>query len=178
MIFHETTIPGLIRIEPFFHADARGSFVKTFHEEEFKANGLESDFKESFYSESVKGVIRGMHFQLPPDEHVKLVFCTSGEVNDVILDLRKASPMFGKCQSFNLSGQNRQMLYIPKGCAHGFCTISEQATVFYFTSTIHSKLNDTGVRYDSFGYNWEIINPLLSERDLSFSLVSDFISPF
>ena len=178
MKFNETSIPGLLLIEPFFHEDKRGTFVKTFHEDEFKAQGLEYNFRESFYSESVKGTIRGMHFQLPPEDHVKLVFCTSGEVLDVIVDLRKSSPMYGKCESFLLSGNNRSMVYIPKGCAHGFCVKAENATVFYFTSTVHSKDCDAGIRYDSFGFQWPMENKILSDRDLSFPSFQDFRSPF
>jgi dTDP-4-dehydrorhamnose 3,5-epimerase len=165
-------------IKPFFNEDERGSFVKTFHADEFAAQGLDNDFRESFYSESKKGVIRGMHFQLPPEDHSKLVFCTTGEVLDVILDLRKDSPMFGKAKSFSLSAENRDMLYIPKGCAHGFYTVSDIATVFYFTSTVHSKPHDTGIRYDSFGFDWPGLGHVLSARDKSFITLDEFDSPF
>src|SRR5947208_3114090 len=106
MKFTSTDISGLILIEPFFHEDARGSFVKSFHAGEFEEQGLRGDFRESYYSESVKDVIRGMHFQWPPYDHVKLVFCSAGEVLDVIVDLRKDSETFGKYQSFQLSEKN------------------------------------------------------------------------
>ena len=178
MKFNHTSIPGLFLIEPFFHRDNRGTFVKTFHEDEFREQGLETDFRESFYSESVKGVIRGMHFQLPPHDHVKLIFCTAGEVIDVIVDLRKSSPMYGKSESFSLSGENRNMLYVPRGCAHGFLVVSDNATVFYNTTTVHSKEHDSGILYNSFGFEWPLKNNILSDRDLSFQSLSDFISPF
>jgi dTDP-4-dehydrorhamnose 3,5-epimerase len=178
MEFQLTSLDGLFLIKPFFHTDARGSFIKTFHAEEFANHGLENEFRESFYSTSIKGAIRGMHFQLPPHDHAKLVFATSGEVLDVVVDLRKSSKTYGQYASFNLSGENRNMLYIPRGMAHGFCALTDGATVFYFTSTVHSATHETGIRYDSLGYNWPVANPVVSERDKSFPALSDFNSPF
>ena len=178
MKFNTTDIEGLLLVEPNHFVDARGSFVKTFHEDIFKAQGLETDLKESFYSESLKGVIRGMHFQLPPHDHAKLVFCTAGEVLDVALDLRKNSKTYGQCQSFSLSEGNKHMLYIPRGMAHGFCSISDKATLFYFTTSMHAAAHDTGVRYDSFGFNWPVDAPVLSDRDKSFPALGEFDSPF
>ena len=178
MIFEKTGISGLFLIRPFSHEDSRGSFVKPFRKKAFEEKGLETDFKELYYSESVRGVIRGMHFQLPPEDHSKLVFCSSGEVLDVVLDLRKHSETYGKYQSFQLSSANRQELYIPKGMAHGFCSISEKATLVYLTSTEHSPEHDTGVRYDSFGFMWPVTDPILSPRDESFQSVENFVSPF
>ncbi len=178
MKFFPGSIPGVFLIEPFCHSDERGSFVKTFHENEFMEHGLEVAFKESFYSISKKGVIRGMHFQLPPHEHSKLVFCTVGEVLDVVLDLRKDSPSYGHFESFQLNENNRSMVYIPKGCAHGFLAMSDLATVYYNTSTVHHPASDTGIRYDSFGFSWPEGDKVLSDRDLSFKSFNDFISPF
>lgn len=163
-----TGIAGLVLLTPFSHADERGSFVKPFHAEEFEKNGLRTDFRESFYSTSKKGVIRGMHFQKPPHEHLKLVFVTAGQVTDVVLDLRKNSPTYGQALSFELSAENKLQLYIPVGCAHGFCVRSEEATVIYFTTKEHHAASDSGILYNSFGFNWGVENPVLSERDLSF----------
>ncbi len=178
MTFEETSLSGLYLITPFSHEDSRGSFVKPFRKKAFEEKGLDTDFRELYYSESVKGVIRGMHFQLPPEDHNKIVFCTSGEVLDVVLDLRKDSGTYGKYQTFHLSATNRYELYIPKGVAHGFCSISDKATLVYLTSTEHSPANDTGVRYDSFGFQWPVADPILSPRDRDFPSVENFVSPF
>jgi dTDP-4-dehydrorhamnose 3,5-epimerase len=169
---------GLYLIKPFHYEDERGSFVKTFHKASFAERGLETEFEESFYSESTKGVIRGMHFQLPPCDHAKLVFATSGEVLDVVLDLRKNEGTYGRYQSFQLSAENKHMLYIPSGMAHGFCALTDRATLFYFTGTMHSKTHDCGVRYDSFGFPWPVENPIASERDRKFLPLGEFDSPF
>jgi dTDP-4-dehydrorhamnose 3,5-epimerase len=178
MEFHPTPLDGLFLIKPFFHADARGSFIKTFHAEEFAKHGLENQFRESYYSTSNKGTIRGMHFQTPPHDHAKLVFVTSGEILDVIVDLRKSSKTFGKYASFNLSAENRDMLYIPRGMAHGFYALTDVATVFYFTGTEHNAAHDAGIRYDSFGFNWPVENPIVSDRDKSFPALKNFKSSF
>ncbi len=178
MEFIPTAIEGVYLIKPFHFEDARGSFVKTFHAGEFVEKGLETDFKESFYSSSVRGVIRGMHFQLPPHDHAKLVFATQGDILDVVVDLRKNSSTYGESASFNLTAENKHQLYIPRGLAHGFCALTDAATLFYFVSSVHHKESDTGIRYDSFGLNWPVENPIVSERDLSFVKLENFNSPF
>ena len=178
MEFNKTNIPGLFLISTFFQKDERGTFVKTFHKNEFEAQGLKADFRESYYSESVRGVIRGMHFQLPPHQHIKLVYATVGEVLDVVVDLRKESPTFRQFQSFVISAENKMMLYIPEGLAHGFCVVSDNATMVYCTGTEYDKESDTGIRYDSFGFNWPITSPILSARDKGFSGLDRFDSPF
>jgi dTDP-4-dehydrorhamnose 3,5-epimerase len=178
MDFIPQHIEGLYLVKPFHYEDARGSFVKTFHQEEFAVHGLETDFKESFYSESVKGVVRGMHFQVPPHEHAKLVFSMAGEVLDIVLDLRKKSATYGQFAAFYLSEKNKDMLYIPPGMAHGFCSLTDKATLFYFTTSVHHKESDLGIRYDSFGFDWPVDNPIVSERDSAFPPLKEFVSPF
>jgi dTDP-4-dehydrorhamnose 3,5-epimerase len=178
MEFIKQHIQGLYLIKPFQAEDERGSFVKTFHAGEFEKHKLECDFKESFYSESKKGVVRGMHFQTPPHDHAKLVFATHGSVLDVVLDLRKKSPTYKQFRTFQLDTVHKSMLYLPRGLAHGFCSLTDHATLFYFTTSVHHKDDDTGIRYDSFGFDWPIENPVLSERDLSFEDFENFESPF
>ncbi|RZK09900.1 MAG: dTDP-4-dehydrorhamnose 3,5-epimerase [Flavobacterium sp.] len=178
MQFETTEIEGVYLIKPFHFEDARGSFVKTFHAGEFAEKGLETDFKESFYSSSVRGVIRGMHFQLPPHDHAKIVFATQGEILDVVVDLRKNSATYGKSASFKLTEENKNQLYIPRGLAHGFCALTDAATLFYFVSSVHNKASDSGIRYDSFGFHWPVENPIVSDRDLSFVKLEEFYSPF
>jgi dTDP-4-dehydrorhamnose 3,5-epimerase len=176
--FIKQHIQGLYLIKPFQAEDNRGNFVKTFHAGEFGRHKLEDDFKESFYSESVKGCIRGMHFQTPPHDHAKLVFATQGSVLDVVLDLRKKSPTYRQFRTFQLDTVQKAMLYLPRGMAHGFCALSDMATLFYFTTSVHNKDHDTGIRYDSFGFNWPVENPILSNRDLAFERFEDFDTPF
>lgn len=167
----KTNLDGVFEIQNKKFEDQRGVFIKTFHENIFKETGLESDFKESFFSISRKGVLRGMHFQLPPKDHAKLVYVTGGEVLDVAVDIRKGSLTYGQYFATILSQENAKSLYIGKGYAHGFLTISESATIVYLTSTVHSPENDTGIHWDSFGFDWGVKKPILSERDGSFQKI-------
>lgn len=178
MHFKNTSIADLYLIEPFHKEDVRGTFVKTFHAEEFAAQGLEYEFLESFYSASARDVIRGMHFQWPPHDHAKLVYCTHGEVLDVIVDLRSDSDSFRQYEAFTLNDQNKNLLYIPHGMAHGFCARTNGATLVYLTTSVHSQEHDTGIRYDSFGFKWPVTNPILSERDAGFIALDELDSPF
>lgn len=171
-------IEGAFLLENFKAEDERGFFVKTFHEEMFKAKGLQTHFKESYYSVSVKNVIRGMHFQIPPHDHEKLVYVTDGEIMDVILDIRKESSTYGRFITVTLT-EKSDSIYIPKGCAHGFLTISERATVVYNVATIYQPSADAGIRWDSFGFEWEgVTGPIISPRDRAFVTLSEFNSPF
>lgn len=178
MKFKETDIEGLYLITPLFTEDKRGNFVKTFHADAFAANNLEFDFRESFFSESFKGVLRGMHFHWPPFDHAKLVYCISGEVVDVVVDIRRSSKTYGQCRSFNLNDRNKESLYIPRGFAHGFCAMSDVATMVYLTTTEYNREHDTGIRYDSFDYDWPVENPIVSERDMSFITLDELETPF
>lgn len=174
----ETRLLGCVEVQPRVFEDERGRFVKVFHEDEFRKLGLETDFKEEYHSHSKRCVIRGMHFQTPPSDHVKLVYCVHGEVLDVVLDLRKGSPTYGQAESIRLSAEHGNYLYIPKGIAHGFCAISDVSTLVYKVSTVHDPLNDTGVLWNSFGFNWPTPEPIISARDSSFESLSAFNSPF
>lgn len=177
MKFRELDIPGVFEIELFFAEDQRGTFSKTFHRTEFEKAGLQADFRESFYSVNKKGVIRGMHFQFPPFHHAKLVYCTSGRILDVVLDLRKNSPAFGKYLAVEISGDNHKAVYMPAGLAHGFCCLTE-ATMIYQTETEHNPEADGGVRWDSFGMKWPVSETIMSERDKNFPAFSQLNSPF
>jgi len=174
MNFIKTKLDGVFEIINSKFEDHRGSFVKTFNKEIFYENGLNYDFKESFYSVSKQNVLRGMHFQLPPHDHAKLVYVVDGDVLDVVLDIRKGSPTYGSYFSTRLSSKNAKSLYIDKGFAHGFLTLSTSATVVYLTSTGHAPKYDAGVRWDSFGFDWNgIQNPVTSIRDSSFDALKD-----
>lgn len=175
---HSTAISGCYEIWPHVLADTRGRFVKVFHQNAFAEHGLEVNFPEEYYSVSRKGVIRGMHFQTPPMDHVKIVYCVQGEVLDVVLDLRLGSPKYGNTVTFNLSADKGNYVYIPKGLAHGFCAISESATLVYKVSTIYSPEHDTGILWDSIGITWPNHAPVLSDRDRGFVPFSEFKSPY
>lgn len=174
----ETRLLGCFEVQPRVLDDERGRFVKVFHEDEFKKLDLETIFREEYYSHSRRGVIRGMHFQMPPSDHVKLVYCVHGEVLDVVLDLRKGSPTYGQAEYKKLSADRGNYLYIPKGFAHGFCATSDIATLVYKVSTVYDPLRDTGVLWNSFDFNWPTSEPVISARDSSFNSLSDFDSPF
>lgn len=176
--FNPTKIPGVFEIDFFNIRDERGAFVKTFHVEKLAEQGLETDFKESFYSLNNKDVIRGMHFQTPPDDHAKIVYCTSGSLIDVILDIRKDSDTFGQYTTVELSGTNAKGVYLPKGTAHGFYVQEDNTCMVYLTSTVHSPKNDGGIIYNSFGYDWPTKAGIHSDRDLLFPTLKEFKSPF
>lgn len=176
--FIPTKLPGVFEINFFSMKDQRGSFVKTFHKDTLEQKGLETHFAESFYSINNKGVIRGMHFQTPPDDHAKIVYCTQGRLIDVILDLRVSSPTYGQYTTVELSGDNSKGVYLPTGTAHGFCVMEDHTCMVYLTSTVHSPNNDGGILYDSFGFDWPIDKGIHSERDLLFPRLETFQSPF
>lgn len=158
--------------------DSRGTFVKTFHETSLKQAGVEFTLRESYFSLSKKDVIRGMHFQLPPHQHAKIVFCQQGAILDVIVDLRKDSPTFRQHFATELSAANNKAYYIPEGFAHGFKSLTDDTITYYLVSSVYSQPHDTGVRYDTLGFDWDVKAPILSARDMSFVGLVDFDSPF
>lgn len=165
-------------IENSYAYDIRGNFIKLFNQEEFIRLGLHTDFKETYYSTSQKDVIRGMHFQLPPYEHDKLIHVISGSVVDVILDLRKNSSTYKQCIAIHLTGNRPRSIYIPKGFAHGFKSLENNTIMLYQVTTGYQPNCDSGIAYDSIGYDWGIEDPILSERDQHFVTLKEFSSPF
>lgn len=174
----ELAIPGAFEIVCPFSVDQRGDFVKVLHAHSFSEAGLASSFLESYYSTSGKGVVRGMHFQIPPHDHSKLVYAVAGEVMDVLLDLRKDSTTYERFVTVTLSQERRNTVYIPSGVAHGFIVKSDRATLVYMTTTEYHADSDTGVLWSSFGLDWGIENPELSDRDKGFIPLNEFDSPF
>lgn len=152
--------------------DNRGDFTKIFN-----SLTLSVEIKESYYSRSHKNVIRGMHFQIPPFDHDKIVHVVKGKITDVVLDIRKNSPNFGKFYCNELSENKKQIIFIPKGFAHGFLSL-EESVVLYMQNTVYHAESDCGIRYDSFGFSWDAINPIISARDLAFAAFKDFKTPF
>lgn len=169
MNFESTAIAGLsvISYQPF--SDTRGGFVKTIHRETFEQQGLEWQFAESYFSISARDVIRGMHFQVPPRDHHKLVHVIKGGIIDVVLDLRRSSPTHGTWVATTLSAENRKALYIGKGLAHGFLSLEPDSIVEYHTTTSQSKQCECGILWNSFGYEWPVAQPVLSDRDRAFA---------
>ena len=178
MNLRESTLSGVFLLEQSVFKDKRGAFVKFFQESFFRAHGLEGNFVESYYTRSKEDVIRGMHFQTPPYDHAKLVTVIQGTILDVVLDLRKTSRTFGCYETFELSRENRKSIYIPHGFAHGFTVLSESAVAYYMVTSEYNAEHDKGILYNSFGYDWKVANPVVSERDASFPAFRDFESPF
>tara|TARA_Y200000002_G_scaffold367831_1_gene360273 strand:- start:65 stop:619 length:555 start_codon:yes stop_codon:yes gene_type:complete len=174
----KTKISGCLELIPNIFDDKRGLFVKVFHQNAFASAGLETNFTEEYYSKSIKGVIRGLHFQIPPKDHVKVCYCVQGSVFDVVLDLRLGSPTFGEHEVFSLTAKDANMVYIPKGMAHGFCSLSESSILVYKTSTVYDANYDSGIRWDSAGIQWPTESPIMSDRDKEFIDFQSFKSPF
>ena len=173
-----SNLGGCFEFQPKVFDDIRGRFVKVFHEQEFTGLGLEANFCEEYYSTSHRHVIRGLHFQLPPADHVKMVYCVQGEVLDAVVDLRIGSPTYGQYATFELSATKANSIYIPKGMAHGFCVLSEQAIMVYKVSTTYSPLHDAGILWNSAGIPWPATSAIMSARDKGFPPLAHFESPF
>lgn len=173
-----TKIEGVFVIHRGYTYDAGGSFYKSYSKDIFKRHNLSTNFKESYYSISKKDVIRGMHFQLPPYDHEKLVYVIKGSILDVVLDLRKNSNTYGRYISIELLEKNGLSVYVPRGCAHGFRSLENESIVVYNVTTIYDSDSDTGIRWDSFGMEWEIENPIVSKKDSHLTSFSKYKSPF
>lgn len=171
MDFTETKVQGAFIITPEKILDERGFFARTWSETEFQERGLDSGLVQCSLSFNTrKGTLRGMHYQKAPYAETKIVRCTRGEIYDVVLDLRPASATFREWAAVRLSADNHQMLYIPKGCAHGFQTLSAGAEVFYQMSESYRPESATGVRWndDAFAIEWPLAVSVISERDAAY----------
>ena len=169
---------GTLLIIGGVNQDERGNLFKPFSKNELAKYEIDMDIKEVLHSTSRMNVIRGMHFQLPPYEQAKLVSVVKGKITDVLLDIRTNSESYGKFVSVELSGNDGISLYIPKGIAHGFVSRAEESTVLYMVNGPYSPENESGVRYDSFGFEWEVDKPIISSRDLAFPDLFQFRSQF
>lgn len=178
MLFQKTRLIDCFEIIPDIFRDDRGQLIKTFHQDTFAANNLHTRFVEQYFSYSRKRVLRGLHFQIPPYEHVKLVYCIYGQVLDAVVDLRAGSPTYGQYELFDLRAEKGNMVYIPSGMAHGFYVISESAVVVNNASTAYSPDHDCGIRWDSVGIPWGDEHPCLSQKDKNLVPLQSFSSPF
>ena len=177
MVLDETPFEGLKLLRNFVSHDRRGTFIKTFNKSQFQQAGLNTDWQESYYSVSEQHVVRGMHFQLPPHDHEKLVYVTAGHILDVVVDLRRTSTTYGRTFATALA-EHENALFIPRGFAHGFLALTSGATVVYCVGTGYQPTADAGIRWDSLGYEWPVADPILSDRDAAFPTLAEFSSPF
>lgn len=178
MKVEETALPGVFILRPRVIADARGSFTKLLNASFFAERGLHSDFRESYYSVSAANVLRGLHFQVPPADGAKLVACLSGTAQDVLLDLRKSSPAYGRHVMIRLRGEEGAMVYMPAGVAHGFWVEAAPCGMLYYQAAEYAPAADRGIRWDTCDIAWPCRAPLISERDAAFPSLVEFDSPF
>ena len=175
--FRETGLPGLLLIEPRIHGDERGFFYESFHQQQFDAAiGRHVTFVQDNHSRSSRGVLRGLHYQLPPQAQGKLVRCVAGEVFDVAVDLRRGSATFGRHFSTLLSAANHRQLWIPEGFAHGFVALSEHAELLYKTTAYWSPQHERALRWDDpqLAIAWPLRDEVqLSARDHTAPLLAD-----
>jgi dTDP-4-dehydrorhamnose 3,5-epimerase len=171
VIFTTLPLKGALIVEPERHEDARGFFARTWCQREFEANGLDGHLVQCSVSFNPrKGTLRGLHYQTAPAEETKLVRCTMGAIYDVIVDLRPDSPTFTEHCATVLTADNRTMVYIPAGFAHGFQTLVPNTEVFYQMSAFHDPAHAAGVRWNdpAFAIRWPADDRLMSERDASY----------
>ncbi len=166
--FRETLIDGVLICDLDVYEDDRGYFLETFHLEKYVEGGIHGPFVQDNYSHSVRGVLRGLHYQLPRAQ-AKLVSCIQGTIFDVAVDVRLGSPTFGKWVGTVLSDENRRQLFIPEGFAHGFCVLSPAADVVYKCSDFYHSEDDRGLRWsdETANIDWPVRNPILSDKDKS-----------
>ena len=168
MLFIETFLKGAFVIDLERREDDRGFFARSFCQREFAEHGLEVQVAQCNVSfNERKGTLRGMHYQVPPFEEAKLVRCTMGGIYDAIIDLRQGSPTYRRSFCVELNARNHRMLYVPRGCAHGFQTLEPDTEVFYQMSQFYSAEHSRGVRWDdsAFGIKWPPDERIISERD-------------
>ena len=182
MKVEQTSIEGLVVVEPEIFYDSRGYFFESYNQNLFIKKLGDFKFVQDNESKSSKGVLRGFHFQKPPFEQAKLVRCIEGEVLDVALDLRKNSSTYGKHEKVILSGDNKKQFFIPRGFAHAFLVLSETAIFSYKVDNIYAPQSDSGIIWNdpSLLINWGIDDSklIISEKDKSLGVLKNFESPF
>jgi dTDP-4-dehydrorhamnose 3,5-epimerase len=162
----DSRLDGIVLVEPEVHGDSRGFLVETYRADLWREIGVGVDFVQHNHSRSVKGTLRGMHFQRSPGQ-AKLVRCPRGRIFDVAVDLRRDSPTFGEWEGHELDDRSHRQLFVPVGFAHGFCVLSEEADVAYHLSSYYDPSTEAGIAWDDpdVGIEWPLPEPLLSERD-------------
>ena len=176
----ETKLPGLLIIEPNVFGDERGYFFESYNKEAFNLAGLEEEFVQDNESFSGKGILRGLHFQNPPFEQGKLVRVASGAAMDVSVDIRKNSPTYGKWEAIEINAENKRMLWIPPGFAHGFVSLSENNLFLYKCTNVYHKESENSIIWNDPNLNidWGVENPLISDKDKEAPGFDQLVSPF
>lgn len=176
----QLALDGCLMITPRVFADDRGEFFESFSEPRFREAGIAGNFVQDNQSRSGKGVIRGLHFQEPPYEQGKLVRVVRGAVLDVVVDIRKSSPTYGKSLSIVLDEKNRQILWIPPGFAHGFATLEENTIFLYKCTGLYHKASENGIIWNDsdLSIDWCVDNPVVSEKDRELLPFNALKSPF
>ncbi len=172
----ETELDGVLIIEPKVFGDNRGWFMETYSRRDFENAGITAEFVQDNRSfSSKKGIIRGLHFQRNPMCQAKLLTCLKGEILDVAVDLRKDSPTYKKWISVKLTAENKKQIFIPKGFAHGFLTLTDDVEIMYKCDELYSPECDGGIRFDDpeIGVEWGVENPILSEKDKNAPFLKD-----
>ena len=169
-----TSIPGVIIVEPNVFEDQRGFFMETYNQRRYIEAGIEPIFVQDNFSLSVRGTLRGLHYQLQHPQ-AKLVQVIRGSIYDVVVDIRRGSPSFGHWAGTHLSDENKHQLFLPEGFAHGFCVLSETAYVLYKCTDFYTPDDDWGILWSdpAFAIDWPVSEPLLSEKDSQFPCLAD-----
>jgi len=176
MTAEKKTLSEVLLIKTRVYGDNRGWFMETYSTQAFEKLGITCNFVQDNHSFSMqKGVLRGLHFQKNPRAQSKLIRCTHGEILDVVVDIRKGSPDYLRWQTFGLSKENKDMLFIPKGFAHGFVTLTDNVEIQYKVDELYSPEHDRSIRWDdpAIGIDWGIENPILSEKDRNAPFLTD-----
>lgn len=178
----ETSLPGLLIIEPALHRDSRGYFAETYSERDYEKAGITAKFVQDNESMSTYGVMRGLHFQRPPHAQAKLVRCVQGSVLDVAVDIRRGSPTYGQWEAVELTADNHRQLFIPRGFAHGFAVLSPTAVFQYKCDNYYAPASEGGISIldTSLGIDWRIPphQAILSDKDTHHPLMSQFVTDF
>ncbi|WP_447979115.1 dTDP-4-dehydrorhamnose 3,5-epimerase [Candidatus Nitrospira bockiana] len=174
MRFIETDFQGLILVEPDVFGDPRGYFLETYHAKKYAEAGIPGPFVQDNFSHSVRGTLRGLHYQKRRPQG-KLVYVVEGAVFDAVVDLRAGSPTFGRWFGVELSTENKRQLYVPPGFAHGFCVVSERASFAYKCTDFYAPQDEGGVLWNdaAIGIRWPVTQPLLSVKDQGFKCLAD-----
>ncbi|WP_067624425.1 dTDP-4-dehydrorhamnose 3,5-epimerase [Alicyclobacillus acidiphilus] len=167
---------GVLLLEPVVHQDSRGFFTESYSQRTLADIGVHVAFVQDNHSLSVEaGVVRGLHYQLPPKAQTKLVRVTAGAIYDVVVDIRRSSPTFGQWRGYILSAANHRQLFVPQGFAHGFCTLVSNTEVMYKVDEFYSREHDRGILWNdaALGIDWPTSEPVLSEKDTRHPILSE-----
>ena len=170
----KTKLPGILIIQPDIFEDPRGFFMETYHQKKYAEEGLDRSFVQDNLSYSTIDTLRGLHYQYP-NAQAKLIQAIEGEIFDVAVDIRRGSPAFGQWTGVHLSGENKRQLFVPEGFAHGFCVISDTATVVYKCTDFYAPESEKGIIWSDsdIGIEWPVKEPLLSSKDSQYPCLKD-----